>query len=89
VYTSRQVVRFIGPLLKRYEAWVPDALIVLRGDSGFAVPELFKPAETKGHKYVIRLKANARLQSVAQSMAGQVTNPNRLHEASPLSGISL
>lgn len=80
VYTSRQVVRFIGPLLKRYEAWVPDALIVLRGDSDFAVPELFKPAETKGHKYVIRLKANARLQSVAQSMADQVTNPNRLHE---------
>ncbi len=80
VYTSRQVVRFVGPLLKRYEAWVSNPLIVLRADSGFAVPELFKLVETKGHKYVIRLKANARLQSVAQSMADQVLNPERLHE---------
>lgn len=47
VYTSRQVVRFVGPMLKRYQAWIPDALIVLRGDSGFAIPELFKLAETK------------------------------------------
>ncbi|WP_380029545.1 transposase, partial [Effusibacillus consociatus] len=61
VYTSRQVVRFIGPVLARYETWAPGALIVLRGDSGFAVPELFDLVETKGHKYAIRLKANARL----------------------------
>jgi hypothetical protein len=80
VYTSRQVVRFMGPILRRYETWAPDALIVLRGDSGFAVPELFKLAETKDHKYAIRLKANARLQSTAQLMADQVLNPKRLHE---------
>jgi hypothetical protein len=80
VYTSRQVVRFVGPLLIRYEAWVPGALIVLRGDSGFAVPELFKLAETKGHKYAIRLKANARLQAAAQPMADQLLDQSRLHE---------
>jgi len=80
VYTSRQVVRFMGPILARYETWAPDALIVLRGDSGFAVPELFKLAETKGNKYAIRLKANARLQRAAQVMADPLLNPNKLHE---------
>lgn len=80
VYTSRQVVRFVGPLLTRYESWVPGSLIVLRGDSGFAVPELFELAETKGHKYVIRLKSNARLQSIAQTMADPLLNPENFHE---------
>lgn len=80
VYTSRQVVRFMGSILKRYLSWAPKALLVFRGDSGFAVPELFKLAETKGHKYVIRLKANARLQSTAQAMADQVLNPEKLHK---------
>jgi hypothetical protein len=51
VYTSRQVVRFKGPILERYKFWASDALIVSRGDSGFAVPGLFELAETKGHKY--------------------------------------
>jgi hypothetical protein len=80
VYTSRQVVRFMGPVLERYKSWAPKAFIVFRGDSGFAVPGLFELAETKGHKYAIRLKANARLQSAAQAMANQVLNPQKLHE---------
>jgi hypothetical protein len=79
VYTSRQVVRFMAPLLKRYETWVPNALVVIRGDSGFAVPKLFELAEVKGNKYVIRLKSNARLQSTAQAMADKLLNPERLH----------
>lgn len=80
VYTSRQVVRFMGPLLTRYETGMPWALLVIRGDSGFAVPGLFELAETKGHKYVIRLKANARLQSTAQTMADQMLSLERLQE---------
>jgi len=80
VYTSRQVVRFMGPVLERYQSWAPKALLVFRGDSGFAVPGLFDLAETKGHKFAIRLKANARLQSAAQAMANQVLNPRKLHE---------
>jgi hypothetical protein len=80
VYTSRQAVRFMGPILTRYESYAPDALIVLRGDSGFALPGLFELAETKGHKYAIRLKSNARLQSAAQAMADPLLNPDKLHE---------
>jgi len=80
VYTSRQVVRFMGPLLTRYETGMPWALLVIREDSGFAVPGLFELAETKGHKYVIRLKANARLQSTAQTMADRMLSLERLQE---------
>ncbi|WAH38849.1 IS1380 family transposase [Alicyclobacillus dauci] len=80
VYTSRQVVRFVGPILNRYGRLNPDSLIVIRGDSGFAVPGLFELAETKGHKYAIRLKSNARLQSIAQVMADPLLNAERLHK---------
>ena len=62
VYTSRQAVRLMGPILSRYERWAPHALVVVRGDSGFADPDLFDLIEAKEHKYVIRLKSNARLQ---------------------------
>jgi len=68
----------MGPILKRYDALNPDALVVIRGDSGFAVRGLFELVENTGHKYSIRLKANARLQSTAQVMADQVLNPARL-----------
>ena len=81
VYTSRQVCRFVGPILTRYEKWAPDALIVIRGDSGFAVPELFDLAEIKGHTYAIRLKANARLQSKAQTMANLLLSHEGLHKS--------
>lgn len=80
VYTSRQIVRFAGPVLSRYEKLVPKGLLVIRGDSGFAVPELFEMAEAKGHHYIIRLKSNARLQAKAQAMADLLLLPEKLHE---------
>jgi hypothetical protein len=68
VYTSRQVVRFVGPELKRYMKKYPWATICIRGDSGFALPELYELAETHKVRYVIRLKANALLKSLAQQI---------------------
>ncbi|WP_047152870.1 IS1380 family transposase [Aneurinibacillus tyrosinisolvens] len=68
VYTSRQVVRFVGPEIKRFKKKCPGATICIRADSGFAVPELYELAETHGVNYVIRLKANARLKAKAQEI---------------------
>lgn len=68
VYTSRQVVRFVGPEITRCKKKCPGATICLRGDSGFAVPELYELAETHEVNYVIRLKANARLKAKAQEI---------------------
>ncbi|MDF0728902.1 IS1380 family transposase [Cytobacillus sp. S13-E01] len=72
VYTSRQVVRFVGPTLKRYKTLYPWISPVIRGDSGFAVPELFELAETKEALYVIRLKANKRLYAKAEEILAQI-----------------
>lgn len=82
VYTSRQVVRFAGPTLKRYGDLYPWVTPVIRGDSGFAVPELFELAEAKKAHYVIRLKANRRLQDKANELLDQI--PDDVVEATPV-----
>lgn len=66
VYTSRQVVRFVGPEIKRYRKQSPWATLCIRGDSGFAIPALYQLAETHDVHYVIRLKANNVLKQKAQ-----------------------
>lgn len=61
VYTSRQVVRFVGPILKRYSNKYPSITRVVRGDSGFATPELYEILEQLDTLYSIRLKVNPTL----------------------------
>lgn len=58
VYTSNGVVEFVKPLLSEFMDQYPDTKVYLRGDSGFAVPELFSLLEHNGCSYAIRLKAN-------------------------------
>lgn len=72
VYTSRQVVRFVGPEIKRYRKQSPWATLCLRGDSGFAIPELYKLAEEHRVNYIIRLKANNRLKEKAQEIENKL-----------------
>jgi hypothetical protein len=69
VYTSRQVVRFIGPVLKRYIDKYPSVTRIMRGDSGFAVPELYELAEQLDTLYAIRLKVNTTLYKLASEFA--------------------
>jgi hypothetical protein len=79
VYTSRQITRFIGPTLKRYKTLYPGVIPLIRGDSGFAIPELFELAEKKESHYVIRLKANRRLGVMAEELLNQI--PDDVREA--------
>ena len=58
VYTSNGVVEFLKPLLNEYIEEYSDINIYLRGDSGFAIPKLFKLLEDNDCSYAIRLKAN-------------------------------
>ncbi|BAM46842.1 transposase [Amphibacillus xylanus] len=58
VYTSRNVVSFVGPVIKEYKKINPSATIAVRGDSGFAVPALYELCEEHELKYAIRLKSN-------------------------------
>jgi hypothetical protein len=61
VYTSNGVVEFITPVLQWFEEYFPQIELILRGDSGFACPDLYTLLEDYNVKYVIRLKANNQL----------------------------
>lgn len=52
------MVDFLQPILDEYLNDYPAIRILLRGDSGFATPDLYKQCEENGTSYVIRLKEN-------------------------------
>lgn len=68
VYTSRQVTRFLGPVLKSYEKKYPLMSRFIRADSGFAVPGLYKLIEDNNAFYAIRLKAYKTLYAKASNI---------------------
>lgn len=57
-YSSTGVVDFLQPILNEYLEDYPSVNLLLRGDSGFAKPELYKQCKENGTGYVIRLKEN-------------------------------
>ncbi|EQB89795.1 hypothetical protein J2Z44_004003 [Clostridium punense] len=61
VYTSSQVVRFIGATLKMYSEQYPTISRFVRRDGGFANPKVHKLVEENNVFYAIRLKVNATL----------------------------
>jgi len=61
VYTSNNVVAFLEPVLQWFRSKFPDIQLILRGDSGFATPDLYELLEDYDVHYVIRLKLNATL----------------------------
>lgn len=65
-YTSKGVKAFIDPPLHHYKSTLPHTEILVRGDSGFATPEVYKSCEVTESQYVIRLKSNRRLSQLAE-----------------------
>ncbi|SHK20609.1 Transposase DDE domain group 1 [Paramaledivibacter caminithermalis DSM 15212] len=59
---------FLAPVLKWLEEKYPNTMILIRGDSGFATPELYELAEKYGAHYVIRLKANQALKRYSEDI---------------------
>ena len=49
------------PLMKEFREKYPSLGLYLRGDSGFASPELYKACEEHDCKYAIRLRENKKL----------------------------
>ena len=47
--------------MQEYREKYPSTPLYLRGDSGFASPELYKTCEENDCKYAIRLKQNSTL----------------------------
>lgn len=55
-YFSTGVEAFLQPLLDEFQGDYPEIPLLLRGDSGFAVPSLYSQCKTNGISYAIRLK---------------------------------
>lgn len=83
-YSSTGVVDFLQPILDEYLADYPEVNLLLRGDSGFATPELYKQCEENGTGYVIRLKENSILRDKASFLVGkldEITKDNKVDYA--------
>ena len=83
-YSSTGVVDFLQPILDEYLEYFPEIKLLLRGDSGFATPRLYKQCEENGTGYVIRLKENAVLRDKASYLVeelDEITKNNKIDHA--------
>lgn len=71
-YCSKGVCGFMQPLLDEFLNDYPSTALYLRGDSGFATPDLYKQCETNGVSYAIRLKENATLRKLAAGLDSEL-----------------
>lgn len=67
VYTSKGVKDFLAPMLTHYRQVLPCTDILVRGDSGFATPEVYDTCESNESFYVIRLKSNKVVEKLAET----------------------
>ena len=84
VYTSRNIVSFLGPLLSQYQKEFRSAYRIVRGDSGFAHKELYELCEILDTKYLIRLKANAKLDRLAKEVSDHLLDDGSLNYSQQL-----
>ena len=63
-YCSKGSGDFMIPLMQEFRQKHPSLPLYLRGDSGFAAPELYKACEDNDCKYAIRLKENRTLREL-------------------------
>ena len=71
------MVDFLQPILDEYQNDYPAIRILLRGDSGFATPDLYKQCEENGTSYVIRLKENGLLREKASYLVDELNENTR------------
>ena len=83
-YCSNGADKFMEPLIKEFRTKHPSLPLYLRGDSGFASPELYEVCEANACEYAIRLKQNSTLVALAEYKAEdlrQATNHNMVDYA--------
>lgn len=67
-YCCNGAIDFLKPLLDEYAEYYQFANLFLRADSGFATEEIYSLCETNGVSYVVRLKENSVLKSLASDI---------------------
>ena len=78
-YCSKEADEFMIPLLQEYRSKYPSLPLYLRGDSGFAAPELYEACEENDCKYTIRLKQNKTLISRASDKANELQEATKFN----------
>lgn len=68
VYTSTGAEDFLQPIIERAQRFSPNMKLLIRGDSGFAKPEVYHLCEEKEVPFLIRLKSNVKLSKKAESL---------------------
>ena len=68
-YCSKDADQFMIPLMQEFRTKHPSLPLYLRGDSGFASPELYEACEENDCRYAIRLKLNKTLIALAEDEA--------------------
>ena len=80
-YSCTGVTDFLQPILDEYLNDYPTIHLLLRGDSGFATPDLYKQCEENGTSYVIWLKENFIKESKSGFDFSAVSSHNRIVNA--------
>ena len=80
-YSCTGVTDFLQPILDEYLNDYPTIHLLLRGDSGFATPDLYKQCEENRTSYVIRLKENFIKESKSGFDFSAVSSHNRIVNA--------
>ncbi len=80
-YSCTGVTNFLQPILDEYLNDYPTIHLLLRGDSGFATPDLYKQCEENGTSYVIRLTENFIKESKSGFDFSAVSSHNRIVNA--------
>ena len=78
-YCSKEADEFMIPLLQEYRSKYSSLPLYLRGDSGFATPELYEACEENDCKYAIRLKQNKTLISLASDKANELQEATKFN----------
>lgn len=77
VHAGAKTVVILKRIVARLRAAWPGTQIVLRGDSGLALPEIYDWCEAHGVDYLIGLARNPRLQEMAEPFLAQARDEHR------------
>ena len=83
-YSCTGVGDFLQRILDEYLNDYPAIQILLRGDSAFATPDLYKQCKENGTSYVVRLKENGILRGKASHLVNEpfeITRNNNVDSA--------
>lgn len=71
-YTGKDADQFIQRTFDHLETLDPGVEVVIRGDSGFAMPAFYEACTSRDFYFIVRLKANQRLKALGEKIIASV-----------------